>query len=265
MKYIFPFVFFACCFQLNAQPSEYAKINTHYYMSKYEVSNGDYKKYLDFLNKSGQTEKYKESLPDTSLWKENKNNEPYSVYYFSYPSYSKYPVIGVSYEDAVEYCKWLTDQYNLKKKKEFQKVIFRLPSKDEWIYAADGGDKNKIYTWNTPFLVVKQIGYMCNFRRVGDNMISYDPSVKSYKVVNAVLNTSPQDKAIIPAPVQSYPSNLFGIYNMCGNVSEMINQKGIAMGGSYNDPGYDVRIESEKYFSQPSIEIGFRVLMEVIK
>jgi hypothetical protein len=40
---------------------------------------------------------------------------------------------------------------------------------------------------------------------------------------------------------------LYGMYNMCGNVAEMIEEKGIAKGGSFIDPAYKVRIASEKH------------------
>jgi hypothetical protein len=51
---------------------------------------------------------------------------------------------------------------------------------------------------------------------------------------------------------------------MSGNVAEMLNEKGIAKGGSYNSPGYDVRIESKMNYNDASPEVGFRVFMEVI-
>ena len=45
----------------------------------------------------------------------------------------------------------------------------------------------------------------------------------------------------------------------------LISEKGIAKVGSYNDPGYDVRIASIKKYAPSSVEIGFRVAMEVLE
>ena len=254
------------CFAVKAQPSTFAKVNDQYYINKYEVSNGDYKKFLNDLAQTKQAELYKKCLPDTMLWGKENRNQPYVTYYFSYPTYANYPVVGITYEDAVEYCKWLTGVYNSKTDRGFKKVVFRLPTDEEWTLAANGGDKDKVYTWNSPYVLDAKKGYMCNFLRVGDNMISYDASQNSFKVVNTSFkNFSPQDKAIIPAPVESFFPNRSGIYNMCGNVAEMVSEQGIAKGGSYNDPGYDVRIASVKRYSQPSVEIGFRVAMEVLE
>ena len=56
-----------------------------------------------------------------------------------------------------------------------------------------------------------------------------------------------------------YPND-FGLYNVCGNVAEMVAERGIAYGGSYLDPGYDIRIDSEKRYDGPSPLIGFRVI-----
>ena len=57
----------------------------------------------------------------------------------------------------------------------------------------------------------------------------------------------------------NHPNNL-GLFNMCGNVAEMVAERGIAYGGSYLDPGYDIRIDSEKPYDGPSPLIGFRVI-----
>jgi hypothetical protein len=52
---------------------------------------------------------------------------------------------------------------------------------------------------------------------------------------------------------------------MSGNVSEMIQEKGIAKGGSWVSPGNDVKILSEELYSKSSNHIGFRVFMQVIE
>ena len=45
----------------------------------------------------------------------------------------------------------------------------------------------------------------------------------------------------------------------------MIQEKGIAKGGGYNDPAYEVRISSEKTYTKPQADIGFRVAMQVVE
>ena len=52
---------------------------------------------------------------------------------------------------------------------------------------------------------------------------------------------------------------------MYNNKKEMISEKGIARGGSYKSPGYDVRIESSENYTHPQSNIGFRVCMDVVE
>lgn len=175
-------------------------------------------------------------------------------------------IAGINYESASEYCRWLTTEYNSDTRREYKKVLFRLPTEEQWTFAANGGDKNKTYTWNSPYLLDPKNGYMCNFLSLGDNFITYDPASNSFKVaVTDRRQFSPQSRPSIPAPVNSYSPNEFGNFNMCGNVAEMVQEKGIAKGGSYNDPGYDVRIASVKHYTSSSVQIGFRVAMEIVE
>ena len=39
-------------------------------------------------------------------------NEPFVEYYFRYPSYNEYPVVGVNWLQANDYCLWRTDRVN---------------------------------------------------------------------------------------------------------------------------------------------------------
>jgi hypothetical protein len=51
---------------------------------------------------------------------------------------------------------------------------------------------------------------------------------------------------------------------MSGNVAEMVIEKGLAKGGGFRDPGYDIRIASKKTYSSSSDDIGFRIVMDVV-
>ena len=43
----------------------------------------------------------------------------------------------------------------------------------------------------------------------------------------------------------------------------MVAEKGLAKGGGFKDPGYDIRITGKKIYSKPSDDLGFRVVMVV--
>lgn len=243
--------------------TKYSKITETYYIGKYEVSNEDYKRFLNGLLENNEKEIYNACLPDSLVWQNELS--PLANYYFISPSFENYPVVAVSYENAIQYCKWLTKEYNSDSKKEFSKVLFRLPTKSEWTYAANGGDSTKIYTWNGQFMKDKR-GFLCNFLRLGDNVITYNNSTKSYNVIkNEGKVETEMNRRQIAGSVNSFYPNEFGLYNMCGNVAEMVSEKGIAKGGSYDDPGYDVRIASEKNYTKQTKDIGFRVVMEILE
>ena len=51
--------------------------------------------------------------PDTLVWRDKlRYNEPYVNNYLRHPAYKNYPVVGVSWLQATDYCKWRTDRVN---------------------------------------------------------------------------------------------------------------------------------------------------------
>jgi gliding motility-associated lipoprotein GldJ len=86
-----------------------------FYMDETEVSNFNYLEYLHWLLRvhSDNPVVYMKSLPDTLVWRDKLSyNEPYVLYYLRHPAYRDYPVVGVSWVQATEYCKWRTDRVN---------------------------------------------------------------------------------------------------------------------------------------------------------
>jgi len=245
-------------FDIKNLKKEYAKIKEDLYVSKYEVSNLQYRNFLSDLMNSNQKTIYQICLPDSLCWRSPSNyNEPFTQYYFRHKSYDNYPVVGISYEAANHYCNWLTQKYNQEPKRKFRKVSFKLLTKEEWIFAASDSDPSKVYTWGTGFMQNNRKQYLCNFKHTS---FVIDSSSKKYKEIDNLEN-----KSFITVPVKSYYPNSFGLYNMCGNVAEMTSENGIAKGGSYLEPAYNVRIASEKNYTKPQADIGFRVAMEIIE
>ncbi len=87
-----------------------------FYMDQAEVTNVDYREYLYWLGRVfgvDHPEVVKTALPDTLVWRDRlAYNEPYVEYYFRHPSYNFYPVVGVSWVQANQYCSWRTDRVN---------------------------------------------------------------------------------------------------------------------------------------------------------
>ena len=93
-----------------------------FYLDEAEVTNSEYLLFLQVTKDvfPPEEEKYKNIytslLPDTLVWRNSLGNtELLSESYLRHPAYSDYPVVGVSWIQAVQYCKWRTSAVNLKK------------------------------------------------------------------------------------------------------------------------------------------------------
>ncbi|MCX6332260.1 MAG: SUMF1/EgtB/PvdO family nonheme iron enzyme [Bacteroidetes bacterium] len=90
-----------------------------FYIDQKEVSNKNYKDYLHWLEKvyipTNQDSIVYQARPDTLVWRsELSYNEPMVEAYFRHPSFNDYPVVGISWNQANEYCRWRTDRANEK-------------------------------------------------------------------------------------------------------------------------------------------------------
>ena len=87
-----------------------------FYMDRTEVTNLHWLEYMNWMrrvyNKSYPLI-YKKSQPDTLVWRDPLSyREKFVEYYLRHPSYRDYPVVGVSWLQANDFCKWRTDRVN---------------------------------------------------------------------------------------------------------------------------------------------------------
>jgi len=92
-----------------------------FYLDETEVTNKMYTEYLYWLRSTFSPDDdlfknvYKGALPDTLVWRNRLGyNEVMTNNYLRHPGYGEYPVVGVSWIQAVEFASWRTDRVNEK-------------------------------------------------------------------------------------------------------------------------------------------------------
>ncbi len=169
------------------------------------------------------------------------------------------PVVKVSWFDCVDF---------IKKLNALNEGVYRLPTEAEWEYASRAGSENA-YSWG------KDID--CKKAMYSNN------TLKSEDCVDYVQSRGLATDG--PAPVQSYPPNTWGLYDMHGNVWEWVQdwyagypptavvdpqgvERGterVRRGGSWFGDGRVCR-SANRNFAHPATKhntLGFRVVREV--
>ncbi len=84
-----------------------------FYMDETEIANLHWLEYLYAIQKDSSQEFYESALPDTTVWQEKLSfNDQYVEQYLRYPGFRYYPVVGVSWLQANDYCKWRSGAVN---------------------------------------------------------------------------------------------------------------------------------------------------------
>ncbi|HEX8330315.1 MAG TPA: hypothetical protein VF629_22480, partial [Hymenobacter sp.] len=86
------------------------------FMDEAEISNLHWIEYLHFLRKDSSQAFYQSQMPDTtalSHWLRTRTSKDsidnlYGRYYLRYPGFRHFPVVGITHQQAINYCHWRT-------------------------------------------------------------------------------------------------------------------------------------------------------------
>ena len=240
-------------------------------MQTTEVSNLEYRTFLFDLLMQGRKDDFLKAIPLNQNIKtevidgESKKLKPSDNLYFSHQYYNDYPVCNISREGAEMYCIWLTQEVfkiNIPKNKFKSFNSIRIPTQVEWIYAASSRGKQYPYAWNGEFIRNSKGLFLANHTAFNYKIDHPGFDQPGYHTI----------KGKLLAP------NSLGLYNICGNVAEMveyieilnndgkklISKVGIGTaGGGWMDNEEEVKILAiDKYYGlkEAHPNIGFRVV-----
>ncbi|TNE70006.1 hypothetical protein EP331_13345, partial [bacterium] len=94
-------------------PPGTTKIAENLFMDKAEISNFTYLEYIYWLERvfGKDSDELNSAQPNTEVWlKDSCLGYTYSEYYFMHPKYRSYPMVGISQEQVLNYCKWRSDR-----------------------------------------------------------------------------------------------------------------------------------------------------------
>ena len=216
-----------------------------FYIGKYEVTNGQWKKFRD-----------DPMYEDVKLWPNGRIVPKDQVGYWNdknnhgggTPDSDDYPVIGVNWDSAVAYCNWISAKTGRK---------YRLPTEAEWEKAARGADQRR-YPWG-------------NEIAPGDaNFVGAERFDTAMKGGSFAKDTSPYGAMDMAGNLMEWCSDWYQANYYA--VSPRRNPKGpaagsyrVVKGGSFYLEPFDLRLYSRSA-AEPSFKehrmIGFRAVRE---
>jgi formylglycine-generating enzyme required for sulfatase activity len=200
-------------------PRHRVKISKPFAVSKYEVSIARYAEFIDDT----------EYAPADGCWRyigsEFIFDESWSWRNNGLKQDDDHPVTCISWHDAVAYSDWLSERSGQR---------YRLLSEAEWEYTARAGTE-------TPYWFGASADEICKYVNLGDittrDRFRWHEKKMKYAPLDNWSNVPCRDGYAATAPVTFGSPNPFGVYNMLGNVQELVAdcwQKGY-MTGPYTE------------------------------
>ena len=234
-----------------------------YYLGKFEVTRGQFRKFVEA--EGYKTEGEKDGTGSYGWDAAKKTFEKDAKYTWKNPGFAQtdeHPVVLVSWNDAVAYCKWLSQ----KDDKEY-----RLPSEAEWEFACRAGSKSR-YSFGDDDEDLAKHG----------NVADADFQAATGRTHGIKAS----DGYGFTAPVGKFQANAFGLHDMHGNawewcqdyygeyakvegnrnpiqLTKQSNDRRVLRGGSWFDFAWDCRAAFRSWVAPVArfTYVGFRVCL----
>jgi formylglycine-generating enzyme required for sulfatase activity len=245
-------------------PPGTVEVSENFFVDQYEVSNLNWIEYISWTKGTYgvNSEEYQTVLPDTLVWRKPKAyNEPYVEYYHKHPAYHNYPMVGISYEQAIAFCKWRSDRVNEK--------IYIKENKIDYKPGDVYPDAPKVYQYRLPTKAewekIAKVGYSERLAQKLEKKKYRNAEKTNFLNKNDTDTEELNHKGDITTKVDAYWPNALGVYNVFGNVAEMVAEKGIAKGGGWIHSEESVTLKNDFKFENPTDWIGFRCVCEKVQ
>ena len=170
-------------------PQHLVTIRHKFAIGKFDVTRDEYAQFVAETNRPDPNSCTTVNASGTGFIATNGNwHSP------GFPQTGRDPVVCVSWDDAQAYVAWLSAKTG---------HVYRLPTEAEWEYAARAGTTTARYGSDNPAEV-------CRYTNVAD--LEYSEQHPGDSGVNC------RDGYAFTSPVESFPPNQFGLYDMLGNV-----------------------------------------------
>ncbi|MCY2995664.1 MAG: formylglycine-generating enzyme family protein [Planctomycetota bacterium] len=179
------------------QPQHAVRISKPFYLGTYEVTLGQFRQFVEAIDY--KTEAEKNGIGGFGTDEQGKwlQRPEFTWRQPGFPQTDEHPVVNVSWNDAVAFCRWLSGKEN---------QVYRLPTEAEWEYACRAGTTTRYHNGDDPE-ALPEVGNIAD-AAIKQKFSGWKDAIKA------------NDGCVFTAPVGKFRPNAFGLYDMHGNAFE---------------------------------------------
>jgi formylglycine-generating enzyme required for sulfatase activity len=218
-----------------------SKVEDNLWVDNTEITVNEYRQFINALPE----DKKKDYLPDTSVV--TAIDSSLARFYFTHPAYDDYPIVGISFSQAIGFCGWRSELYNSTHK---EKVRFMLPSMTQWLKLSYYENVESSYAGNIQDPVVPNT----------------KQELKYFKKNGFLSNCANCRDTNLPFTISAEHCYGHKLKGLAGNVAEMTFE-GYVIGGSWfhKDDFCKKDRKIPQQSNVPTAWMGFRFVLSIIE